>query len=311
MAAACDAFGVPAGGYSHLQSVRQRPAIASPTPTPLLYITNRSSNSVAIFPIAAAGSPTPFATIAGSNTGLSSPSSIGFDSSGLIYVLNSASVSVFNPGSSGNATPKYFISGALTQLTSPQALTVDTAGDFYVTNQGGSGGFITYFAAGSNNDRAPARTIYDGINPLFTPVGIALHGSLLYVADQGDQSINEYAASSNGIVNPTTMIDGVSDPVGVAVDPQGHSYVTNGTSLAVYAANATGSAKPLRIISVLLTGLDSPAALCLKTSDIFLANSAKNSVLVFPASGNGDVAPLRKIYGANPNLDDPIGIGAH
>lgn len=284
-------------------------ASPSPTPSPSLYVANRSANTITEYRATATGNATPSARITGSNTTLNAPSSLGLDSSRRLYVLNVSSIAVYRAGSRGNAPPEFLTAGGLTQLTSPQGLAVDTTGKVYVTNQGGSGGYLTAYAPGSNGDRSPVQTIYDGSSLLFVPSGVAVHGSLLYVADQGDQTINEYSVSANGIVNPVNVISGLGSPIGIAVDSLGRIYVTDGNSVIVYAANATGNATPLRRITGSATRLNGPAGLTVMGGLIFVANGGSNAITVYSASGNGDIKPLRIVSGPNTGLNDPVSAG--
>ena len=271
----------------------------------MLFVANRSTNSIALFPPTANGDPAPSATIAGSNTGLSAPAVVGLDSGGRIYVLSAQSISVFKPAAKGNASPKYFIGGGATQLSNPAGMAVDPSGDEYVTNNGSSGGYVNYYVSG---DAVPERMFYDDVSAFFIPAGIALHDSTLYVADQGDESINEYPSDSNGLVGPSTVIDGISDPVEVAVAGNGQIFVSNGSEIVVYAANASGNAAPIRTISGAKTKLASPQQIFVKNDDLYVADSGANAIYVFPQSGNGDIAPTQIISGANTGLSGPQGV---
>jgi hypothetical protein len=285
--------------------------VASPTPSPQIFVANRSANSITEYPLTANGDATPQALISGARTQLSAPSSLGLDASRKLYVLNSASIAVFRAGAHGNVAPKFLISGSLTGLSNPQGIAVEGNGKTYVTNDISTGGDITAYLPGANGNIAPVQTIYDGSSFFFIPSGVALHGTLLYVADQGDQSINEYSAQANGIVSPVNVIQGLSFPVGVAVDKKGLIYVTDSNTVVVYAANATGFATPLRTISGSNTQLNGAAGLTVFESIIGVANGGGNSITVYPRLGNGNIAPLREISGSNTGLSGPQGVGVH
>jgi hypothetical protein len=279
------------------------------SPSPLLYVTDSGAQSVFVYPVDAAGDATPMATIAGSDTGLSSPIAIGFDSARRIYVLNAASVTVFGPGAHGDALPKYTIAGAVTGLSEPAGMAVAQSGVAFVTNDGGGGeGYITVYAAGANGDRAPLRTIYDVDAELFVPAGIALHDHRLYVADQGDESIDEFASSDNGDVGPTNVIDGLSNPSGVAVDPNGLIYVAEGDEVLIFAAKATGYATPLRTIVGAKTMLEGAAGLAVGAA-IGVANENGASVTSYRLRANGDASPLRTLEGADTGFVTPTAVG--
>ncbi len=275
------------------------------------FVADSTADEVSVFKRTANGDVAPAYVIAGSNTHIDTPVADAVDGSGLIYVLNASSYCVFPPGARGNAPPRYFVSGALTQLSGPQGLALDAAGDVYVSNLGGGGqADITVYVPGSNGDRAPVRTIFDAQNFLI-PAGIAVFGTTLYVADQFDQSINEYPANSNGQVFPTRMITGLSAPKGVAVDSTGHIFVTDGNSVLVFAAGANGNAKPVRTISGSNTLLDGPNGLFVGLHQIQVANAGGASITVYPRLGNGDIAPVRTISGGSTGLASPQGVAVH
>src|SRR5260370_42046613 len=61
----------------------------SVTPRPF-YVANFNGNSATVYAAGATGNATPIATIAGSNTGLTSPQGIAVDAAGRLYVANNA-----------------------------------------------------------------------------------------------------------------------------------------------------------------------------------------------------------------------------
>lgn len=312
VATSCVALAAACGNHAQslLPGLQTQTTDAGRPPTRLVYVANRSTNSITEYPLTAHGNVAPSARISGSKTQLSAPSSLGLDASGKLYVLNASSIAVFAANARGNVTPTLAISGGLTQLSSPQGIAVDPTGKTYVTNSGGGSlGYITVYAAGATGDRAPVQVIMDGASPLFIPAGIALHGTLLYVADPGDQTVNEYSSSANGTVNPVAVIAGLSSPSGIAVDAGGLIYVTDGDSVVVYAANAKGHVAPLRTISGTATRLHGPNGLAIRSPVIVVANAASNAVTAYPKAGNGNIAPLRDITGVRTQLRSPEDAG--
>jgi len=273
-----------------------------------MFVADRSSNSVTVYADSANGDVAPLFHIRGSRTRLNAPSSLAFDAAQQLYVLSATSFAVFAKNARGNATPALGVGGGLTQISNPQGLAVDPTGKTYITNSVGAGSYITAYAAGSNGDRAPVQQIYDGQSFFFIPTGIALHGSVLYVADVGDQTINEYPASSNGIVNPTAVITGLNNPQDVTVDTHGRIYVTDSDSIVVYAANANGPAMPIRKISGSLTLMNGVTGVTVHNSEIAVANTGNDSITVYPENGNGNIAPLRQIVGPTTELSGPQGV---
>lgn len=288
-------------------ALREAPALTGVK----IYAVDGTANSVFAYKLTATGDVKPSFKISGSSTGIAAPIGDDNDGSGQLYVLDQSSFEVFAAGARGNIAPKYLVSGALTQLDNPQGIAVDPTGVTYVTNSTGGNSYISVYAAGSNGDRAPIATIFDGENFFFIPAGVALFNNTLYVADPGDQSLNEYPASSNGLVNPTAMITGLNSPRGVAVDTKGRIYVTDSDRVIVYAANANGNATPLRTISGSATQLDGAAGLSIHGTVIVVANSGDASITVYPTTGNGNVAPLREISGALTRLATPQDVDIH
>ncbi|HEY7993852.1 MAG TPA: hypothetical protein VID24_06575 [Candidatus Eremiobacteraceae bacterium] len=276
-----------------------------------IYTADESANAVFAYKLTANGDIKPSTKIKGTNTGLAAPIGVDNDGSGQSYVLEQSSFAVFAAGARGNVAPRFLVSGALTQLDNAQGIAVDPTGITYVTNSTGGNSYITVYAAGSNGNRGAIATIFDGQNFFFIPAGIALFNGTLYVADPGDQSLNEYPANSNGIVNPTAMITGLGTPRGVAVDTKGRIYVTDGNSVIVYAANANGNATPLATISGSATLLNGPGGLSVHGAVVVVANSGNASITVYPVNGSGNIAPLRLISGALTGLVNPQDVDVH
>ena len=276
-----------------------------------IYAVDQSTSAVTAYKLLGTGDVKPAFRLEGSNTGLAAPIGDDHDGAGQLYVLSQSSFEVFVAGAKGNLPPKFLVQGALTQLENPQGIAVDTSGTTYVTNSTGGQSYISVYAPGSNGDRAPIATIFDGLDFFFIPAGMALFNGTLYVADQGDQSINEYPASSNGTVNPTAVITGLSSPRGVAVDAKGRIYVTDGDRVLVYAANANGNATPLRTISGSLTQLNGAAGLTIRGSVIIVANAGDSTITVYPLTGKGNIAPLREIDGVDTQLATPQDVDVH
>ena len=166
-----------------------------------IYVADSAVAKVFVYPPLATNTgllnESPTITIGGNNTGLNSPSGIGLDSSGKIYVVNLSSVLVYQPlGSSTgplNEAPTTAISTTMTTGVSyPKGIALDTSGNIYVADcpvcYGGSGAPGVYvYPAGSNANTAPSAAIIGTSTGLEEPQGIALDSSgNIYVADDGD-----------------------------------------------------------------------------------------------------------------------------
>jgi len=128
-----------------------------------------------------------------------------------------------------------------------------------------------------------------------------------------------YAAGATGNVKPIQYIHGsrtgLSSPRDIAVDATGNMYVVNGDSgiggglVTVFAAGATGNAKPIQTISGSNTGLSDPFGIALDplNGDIYVTNylsgsTKSSSVTIYSPGSNGNVAPIGTIAGSDTGL---------
>jgi hypothetical protein len=135
------------------------------------------SGDVRVFASGANGNVSPIATIAGANTGLSTPEGVALDSSGNVYVgnLGNSSVTVYAAGANGNAAPIRRIAGSNTQLDAVSDVAVDAAGYVYVGNQDSTKNApILVFAPKANGNVAPAQTITINAPQFGKPAGVAV-----------------------------------------------------------------------------------------------------------------------------------------
>ena len=141
-----------------------------------------------------------------------------------------------------------------------------------------------------------------------------------------------YRKDAAGEEQPLRHIEGddtgLDSPHGIAVDEkdrllfvntwgQHSNYRVAGTgkyyppAIKVYPLDASGNAKPLRVITGDKTQMDWPAAMKFNpdNGDLYVANDIGESVLVFAnaASVQGDVAPVRVIKGPSTRLRNPTG----
>ncbi len=131
-----------------------------------IYVANFLGNSITVYARGANGDVAPVRTIAGTNTGLAWPAGVTLDFRGNLYVANVQpnSILVFAPGANGNVAPIRAISGPDTLLSSPVAIALDQRRNIYIVEQtdpgsGYSYGTLRVYAAGSNGDAAPLRSV--------------------------------------------------------------------------------------------------------------------------------------------------------
>lgn len=171
------------------------------------------------------GNVAPIATIAGYSTGLSSPEGLVLDASGNIYVPNDGNhtITVYAAGSNGDVAPTATISGSYTKLSNPYQLSLDSSNNIYVANYAGASGInVLEFAAGSNGNLAPIKTIAGTKTKLDGTDGIALDASgNEYAANYQGASITVYQAGSNGNRKPIRFIKGsktgINGPEGITI----------------------------------------------------------------------------------------------
>lgn len=120
----------------------------------------QGTGSILVFPSGANGNTAPARTIAGSATGLSSPSSLAVDTTGQLYEAdyNGGSVFAFAAGANGNVAPTRILDGL---AGGAYGVAVDTGNNLYVTGVDStqSYGIIAEFAPTAGNTTPPLRTI--------------------------------------------------------------------------------------------------------------------------------------------------------
>ncbi len=236
------------------------------------YVAMPNPNAINVYSPGASGDVAPFATLAGTNTGLLSPQGIVVKN-GKLYVANGPfngsgssglqSISVFAlplaPGLN-DVAPVAVIAGAATGLDAVFGLAVDASGDIFVANLNNR---VLEFAPpppssyAAPTNVAPILTIPTGAS---APEGVAISGTTLYVSIDFN-IINEYSLPGGTLIN---TISGAStllaQPLGIDVDASGNIFVINSGNQAVleFAAGATGNVAPIAVIAGVATQLSSP-----------------------------------------------------
>ncbi len=102
----------------------------------------------------------PIAVITSSSSALDGPEGLAVDSTGRIYVGNSANntISVFAPGSNGNVAPAATLSGSIGFSINQATIAVDPSNDFYVASSNSSNA-VYVFAPVTSSAQTPIRTI--------------------------------------------------------------------------------------------------------------------------------------------------------
>jgi hypothetical protein len=233
------------------------------------------------------------------------------------------------PPSASFTEPKRVLGGLNTKMEFNCALYIDPHnGDIYSVNND-SVDEMVIFSHGAEGNVAPKRE-------LRTPhgtYGIAVDEQQqeLFLTVQHDNAVVVYRKMAQGDEKPIRELGGerthLGDPHGVAVDDKNDLlFVSNHgnasrrgvpgsgkfgpPSITVYPLKTSGDTAPLRIIEGPKTQLDWPAAMDVdpEHGELYVANDADDSVLVFRETDNGDVAPLRVIKGPKSGVKNPTGI---
>ena len=279
-----------------------------------VFIADDGDNSVTEYAQGANGNVAPIATISGPATGLSDPTGVALDSAGDLFVANfGGSVTEYAKGANGNAAPIAAFSGPAIGL----ALAPAPAYSF-VANVGANS--VTAYAQGADGSRQVPAAIIQGPNTgLDAPTAVAVNpAGDLFVADDNDNSVTEYAPRAFGDVAPIATISGpdsgLSGPFGLALDSAGDLFVGNAdnNSVTEYAPRPFGDVAPIATISGPDTGLNTPFGVALDSAgDLFVANDGGNSVTEFTKGANGDAAPIVSISGAASGLSSPTGVAVN
>jgi hypothetical protein len=169
---------------------------------------------------------------------------------------------------------------------------------------------IAYRKTAANN-QAPLRMLEGDATELADPHGIALDNmrNLMIVSNHGHKRFYGGAAVST-MRQPweewITPTDDLNSPPRTML-PGGMFDLP---SITIYQRGASGNAAPLRVIKGARTQLNWPSHVTVHEGrgEIFVANDADDSILVFRVTDNGDVAPTRVITGARTGLKFPTGI---
>ena len=208
-----------------------------------------------------------------------------------VYVLNNDTqnwLPVFPRDARGNATPSRYL--AAPHGTFGIAVNEETQQMFMTVQHQNS---VVVYRKQASGDEKPLRTIAGSDTQLEDPHGIALDikNKLIFVSNFG-----------NAQVSPPGSHGGrrAAETYGKFEPP----------SITVYPLEASGNVKPLWIIEGSQTTLNWPSHIALHEprQELFIANDADDSILVFRAGDKGNVAPIRTIKGPNTGIKNPPGI---
>jgi DNA-binding beta-propeller fold protein YncE len=170
---------------------------------------------------------------------------------------------------------------------------------------------IVYPKQASNTD-APLRILEGDATELADPHGIALdmQRNLMVVANHGHRRFYGGPAVStlrDAWEQWISRTDDLNSPPRQRLPGLGQFDLP---SLTIHQRGVSGNTPPLRVIKGAKTQLNWPSHVAVHEGrgEIFVANDADDSVLVFRVTDHGDVAPTRVIKGERARVKNPTGL---
>jgi hypothetical protein len=148
---------------------------------------------------------------------------------------------------------------------------------------------LTWYLSGVGNSGAvtidPGTLTTTTLTGTQTPAGYgaAVDGAgNVYVVDHANDAVVELAA---GTFSQSTVVSGLSDPIGVALDGAGDLYISNGSSV-VMVPNENGTLNPTDQSTVNLTGLGSARGVAVDAGgDLYVADATNGNVVELSSLG--------------------------
>jgi hypothetical protein len=292
-------------------------------PSLTLYAANTTQNAVGIFPPKTASGSGPAYQIAGSNTTLSGPQYLSFDSSDNLWVSNynvsagTSSVVEIKALATGNVIP--FGGFTYANMGQVRGIAVDNnlseialaAVDPTATNPA-SPSQIQLFDAASTGGSTPFSVITGNLTGLNVPSGVAFDKvDSIYVTNLQGASVEKFTVPTpsptpTGTATPTPTASPTPTPTPVpTATPVGPTPTPAPTATPAYFTNLAPSAT----IAGASTLLINPTGIALDTAgNIYVSDSGRKAVLVFGPTANGNVAPLQNISGSNTGFVSPTDV---
>ncbi len=280
-----------------------------------IYVSNQSTDgapeTITVYSPRSNGNVAPVRVISGPATLLLSPEGVAVDSSGRLFVSSSAAgphrsfgaaVLIFAPGSSGNVAPFASIDLDCAKIA-PGPITLGSNGNVYVATRWNSDTRTEGIAAFTQQDQGTGNSL--NLKP------IVVHHLT------GPPTTEGYTGQC---LTPILNIAGEKLQIfgggGIAVDPDGNMYVTNGNSdsIAVFKAGADGNVVPSYTIES-PTQISSPSSVAIgPDGKIYVANGGGQetppegsaAITIYPPGSYANVAEIARI--GDEASDDKTGI---
>jgi hypothetical protein len=262
------------GGMNASSIAPQRPQSLSLTAQskrshPWLYVGGLLNNTIAIFDLAAPGSP----QIGAITQGISGPYGIAIDGAGTLYVANenAGDVTIYPAGATAPAL-------TLSQgLTNPFGVAVDTNGDVYVTNPAQGSAEIVVYAQGQI---VPSRTIRS--SSLEHPNQLVFDSARnLYICD-ALTGVWEIPFGSQQLIS--LNLQGLVRPLAIAINPRnGDLFVSLFSGAGKVLVFAPGNENAIRTLNNGVGADTLTVGQVRQAEDVFVPDSKASIVHVYKA----------------------------
>lgn len=273
-----------------------------------IYVTNTTQRLIELYTPSPGPSATPQYSIGGSNTTISGPQYLAFNSKKQLLVTNdvpngTASILTFQTYATSNVLP--FGSVPLTAGTHPHGIAVDQTNGDEVIAVTLDGGFYPSEVLVLNAAGAVASTIAGPNTGLNVPIGVAVDSSQnIYVSNSGGKSVTVYALPSPSPLpsgSPTSSPSPSPSPTGSASPTPSPTPVTDNIA---------------PVTTITSSAFASPQGIALDGSgNLYVADAGSSTVApkiyVFTApfaTGTVALTPSRTIVSQNPAFVNPTDV---
>jgi sugar lactone lactonase YvrE len=192
-------------GNTNIPSIGGVPGLGPNFSTNTVYLTDTTQNAILLYTPSPGPSASPIFEIGGSNTTMSGPAYLAFDSSARLYVTNynnatkQSAVLVFQKYATGSVLP--FATVPLGTGQQPRGIAMEPNDAGFVVALTTPGGFFTsalnVYSPISNGSTFLNGTIAGSLTGLSTPIGVAVDANKnVYAANSGNGTITVYALPS-------------------------------------------------------------------------------------------------------------------